>query len=251
MSWRKLLETHSRGILAALLVIAVAARVAVRIALGEADFWEGSYSAYYDLARNVASGRGFCFETTCAWWPPLYPAFLALTVFAGKHYLLIVIPQAILGAGTALCAFAIGRRIFNPVVGLLACAGTALYPCYVMHDTALQETGMVKFWTALTVLLLLRAAERQRRRDWLLAGVGIGLIALTRASIVPFAGVAILWTAIWGTRGTAGRRVRNASLVLAASLAMVAPWLVRTYRLTGAAVLSSQTGRALWIGITR
>ena len=150
MSWRKLLETHSRGILAALLVIAVAARVAVRIALGEANFWEGSYSAYYDLARNVASGRGFCFETTCAWWPPLYPAFLALTVFAGKHYLLIVIPQAILGAGTALCAFAIGRRIFNPVVGLLACAGTALYPYYVMHDTALQETGMVKFWTALT-----------------------------------------------------------------------------------------------------
>src|SRR6266702_1024423 len=86
-------------------VAAFCARLAVRMAFGEDDFWTNSYSEYYDLAQNVLAGKGLCFETTCAWWPPLYPLFLALTALVGKHYLLIVVPQALMGAGTGLCAF--------------------------------------------------------------------------------------------------------------------------------------------------
>jgi 4-amino-4-deoxy-L-arabinose transferase-like glycosyltransferase len=45
------------------------------------------------------------------------------------------VPQALVGAGTALCAFLIGRQIFNATVGLFACAITAFYPYNVMYDT--------------------------------------------------------------------------------------------------------------------
>jgi 4-amino-4-deoxy-L-arabinose transferase-like glycosyltransferase len=248
MNLRRITELHYRQFLIVLLGLAFLIRVTVRVAFGESYFWTNGYSAYYDLAENVVSGKGFCFGTTCAYWPPLYPLFLALTALGGKHYLLIVIPQALMGAGTALCAFLIGRNLFSTFVGMLACAITAIYPYYVMHDTALQETGMVTFLTALSVFLLLRAGKLNKRADWFLAGLALGLIALTRASVAPAAGVALIWIAVWGTRGSIHDRLLKTSLVLLAILVMVGPWLIRTYRLTGAAVLSSQTGSALWKG---
>ncbi len=248
MKLRGITEVHYRPFVIAFTTIALLARVAVRVAFGESGFWINSYSAYYDLAQNVVSGKGFCFGTTCAFWPPLYPLFLAATALGGKHYLLIVIPEALMGAGTALCAFLIGRNLFNTFVGILACAITAVYPYYVMHDTALQETGMVTFWTALAVYLLLRASKLNRNGDWFLAGLALGLIALTRASVAPTAGVALIWTAVWAVRDSIRDKLLKTSLVLLAILVMVGPWLIRTYRLTGAAVLSSQTGSALWKG---
>jgi 4-amino-4-deoxy-L-arabinose transferase-like glycosyltransferase len=248
MKLRGITDVHHRAFVIAFTTIALLARLAVRVAFGESDFWINSYSAYYDLAENVVSGKGFCFGTTCAFWPPLYPLFLASTALAGKHYLLIVIPQALMGAGTALCAFLIGRGLFNTSVGVLACAITAIYPYYVMHDTALQETGMLTFVTVLSVYLLLRASKLNRNGDWFLAGLALGLIALTRASVAPALGVALIWTAVWGTRPIFREKVLKTSLVLLAVLVMVGPWLIRTYRLTGAAVLSSQTGSALWKG---
>jgi 4-amino-4-deoxy-L-arabinose transferase-like glycosyltransferase len=243
-----MIEVNYRKILVALFAVAFLIRLAVRMSFGETYFWVNSYSAYYDLAENIISGKGFCFDATCAWWPPVYPLFLALTALGGKHYLLIVVPQAMMGAGTALCAFLIGRELFNTLVGILACAITAIYPYYVMHDTALQETGMVTFWVALSVYLLLRASKLNRKRDWFLAGLALGLVALTRASIAPAAGVALIWTAVWGVRGDLRTRLLKTSILLFAILITVGPWLIRTYRLTGAVVISSQTGRALWIG---
>lgn len=248
MKLRRITDVHYRPYVIALIALAVLVRVAVRVAFGESYFWINSYSAYYDLAENVVHGKGFCFSTTCAFWPPLYPLFLALTALGGKHYLLIVIPEALMGAGTALCAFLIGRNLFNTFVGVVACAITSIYPYYVMHDTALQETGMLTFVTVVSVYLLVRASRLNRNRDWFLAGLALGLIALTRASVAPVAAMALFWTAVWGARGSISGRLLKTSLVLLAILVMVGPWLIRTYRLTGAAVLSSQTGSALWKG---
>src|SRR5688572_21364942 len=107
-----------------LIVTAALIRVGVRIAFGEQYFWTSGYFPYYTLAENVVSGKGFCFQTKCAWLPPLYPLFLTLSTMADKNYLLVIVPQALMGSGTALCAFLIGRHIFNARVGILACGMT-------------------------------------------------------------------------------------------------------------------------------
>jgi 4-amino-4-deoxy-L-arabinose transferase-like glycosyltransferase len=243
--------TESRVIPFALISVLVAAfsvRLGVRLAFGEDYFWTSSYSDYYALAESVLSGKGLCFETTCAWWPPLYPLFLALTALFGKHYLLIVIPQALIGTGTVLLAFLIGREIFGARVGLIASIITAFYPYYVMHDTALQETGITTFFVALSVWLLLRASRLDRTRHLFLAGLALGAIALTRASTAPFIPLALIWAAWIGAPGNIKKRLRNAAVIVLALTLTVGPWLIRTWRVSGAPVLSSQTGRALWIG---
>lgn len=224
-----------------LLPMAFLLRLGVRMAFGEAGFWTGGYTGYYELAQNVVAGKGFCLDMTCAYWPPLYPAFLAIGALLGKHWMLIVVPQALLGAGTALLAFLIGREIFNPLTGIIACGITAFYPYYVMHDTSIQETGMLTFVAALSVWLLLRAARLNRNLDWLGAGLALGSIALVRASPAPFIPLALAWSAWSGARS-------KALVALLGVGVMVGPWLVRTWLVTGAPVLSSQTGSALWKG---
>src|SRR5262249_33525792 len=206
--------SHQHLILGALLVSAFLARLGVRMAFGEEYFWRVSYGFYYDWAESILSGNGLCIESTCAWRPPLYPLFLTLSALGGKNYLLIVVPQALMGTGTALCAFLIGREIFNATVGIFACAITAFYPYYVLHDTALQETGLATFCTALSVWLLLRASRQDRNSAWLLAGLALGSIALVHASQAPAIGVGLLWTAIWGTQGNVWERLRKSLIVL-------------------------------------
>lgn len=245
---------HLALILGAILTLAFSIRVGVRLAFGKDGFWTSSYSIYWKLADNIVSGDGFCiqiafgFGNTCAWLPPVYPLFLTLPVLLGGNYLFIVVPQALLGAGTALCAFMIGRHIFNASVGILACAIAAFYPYYVMHDTALQETGMVTFCTALAMWLLLRASKLNRNIDWFLAGVALGTIPLIRASVAPAVGVGLVWCAVWGASGNYLERLRKSLVLLLAVASVTGPWLMRTYHLTGAPVFSSQTGYALWMG---
>jgi 4-amino-4-deoxy-L-arabinose transferase-like glycosyltransferase len=242
-------KASHRVILATLLVTAFLIRLGVRLTFGEDYFWTNSYSDYYDMAENVLSGNGFCLsENVCAWRPPLYPLFLSLSILAGKNWLLVVIPQALMGAGTALCAFLIGRQIFNPTVGVIACAITALYPYYIMHDTALQETAMVTFCTTLSVWLLLRASVLDRNLDWFLSGLALGSLVLVRTSAVPIAGIGLFWTAIWGAQGKAWERLRKSSFLLLAVIVTVCPWLFWTYHVTGKPVLSSEVGHALWMG---
>lgn len=234
-------------ILAAILGAAFALRVGTRLVQGEAHYWANSYSYLYTLAEGVTRGAGFCQSAGCE-RPPLYLTFLALTKFAGKNWLLVVIPQALMGAGTALLAFLIGRRLFTPVTGLLSAAGVAFYPYYVMHDTALQDTAMTTFVVALSVWLLVRAAQEDRARDWLMAGLALGALVLVRAAMAPSAAAVLAWALVWGPSGSHAHRLRNAMILLAAISVTVSPWLAYTYRVTGTPALTTDSGYLLWQG---
>ena len=169
-------------------MIAFPLRLAWRINAGSDDFWTHGYSFFYVLSTNLAAGKGLGIVGGArALRMPLYPLFLALTTFAGKNYLLTIVPQALMGAGTVLLAYLIGKHLFGSSTGLLASLITALYPYYVVHDTALQETGMFTFLTALSVFLLLRARRSASLAHWILAGFALGAAVLTRQTLLPFA----------------------------------------------------------------
>jgi len=233
-------------LLVSILLLAVSVRLAWRVHKGGPDFWVNGYSFFYDLASNVAAGNGLYIEGGgWAMRMPAYPLFLALTALVGKNYLWIIIPQAIMGAGTVLCAFLIGRELFGQTTGILASILTALYPYYVVHDTALQETGMFTFMTALSVFLLLKARRGSSLLVWTLAGLALGAAVLTRQTLAPFGGAALLWLILFGEGSRRQRLLRCAAVFLPLSV-MVGSWLARNYRLVGAPVLTSEFGRQLW-----
>lgn len=213
--------------------------------MGAADFWDNGYSFFYDLASNVAAGKGLCIGGDSAMRMPAYPLFLALTALAGKNYLWIVIPQALLGAGTVLCAYLIARDLFGHSTGIVAAVLTALYPYYVVHDIALQETGLFTFLTALPVFLLLRARRGYLMAEWALAGLVLGTAVLTRQTLAPFAAGALVWIGVF-SEGSHWQKLYRVSAVLLPLGLIVGSWMARNYLVVGAPVLTSEFGRQLW-----
>ena len=250
-TWAKSEPQTYRNLLL-IIFVAFAVRVAIRCYSGAEDFWVNSYGFFFELARNIAAGNGITFGdgAPTAFRVPLYPAFLAAVTFGQKAFLPIALAQALIGAGTVWCTALLAREMFGSAAAIIAATITALYPYYVVHDTALQETSLYTFLTALAVLLLLRARRSGSGVTGGCAGLTLGAAVLTRANLAPFAVLAPLWLTIPGQcRMVPWRQRWWAALVCAGVLALtVSPWLVRSFLLTGSVTLSTQTGFFLWLG---
>ena len=217
--------------------------MAVRGYSGGPDFWENGYTFFFALAKNIAAGKGVAFDGGAAtgFRVPLYPMFLAAVTFGHQAFLPVLLAQSLIGAGTVLCAALIARELFGSTAAIIAAALTAIYPYYVMHDTALQETSLYTFLMALAVLLLLHVRRRGSVLTAAGAGLALGAAVLTRANLAPFALLAPLWLALAG--GVLWRRRLWVAVVCAGvAIFTVAPWLIRAYQLTGSVTLSTQSG---------
>ncbi len=234
-----------------IVILAFIARVAVRLHLGEADFWANSYFFFFDVAQNIATGKGIVLEAgPTTFRVPLYPAFLAAVTFGYREFLPVLLAESLIGAATVWCAALIARQMFGNAAAVIAASLAAIYPYYVVHDTALQETSLYTFLTVLSVLLLMSVRENGSRSMAACAGLALGAAVLTRANLAPFAVLAPLWL-VFPARSTAVPRLRRlwTCLLCASAVTLtVSPWLVRSYWLTGSPTLSTESGFFLWLG---
>ena len=227
-------------------LVAFVLRIIARLHTGAADFWVNGYTFFFDLAQNIAAGKGIGIEgVATAFRVPLYPIFLAALTMGHQAFWPILLAQSSIGAGTAFCAALLARQMFHGPwaahAATLAAAITSAYPYYVIHDTALEETSLFTLLTLVAVMTLRQTVRTSRLTLGACAGLLLGLDVLTRATIAPFALVAPLWL-IWQKRTRAG-------LICAVLLLLtVAPWLWRNYVLTGVPTLSTETGEELWNG---
>ena len=182
-----------------ILLLAFALRVAVRCYSGSADFWANGYTFFFNIAQSIAAGNSMFGDGSGAEVRvPLYPAFLAAVTFGQKAFLPVVFAQSLIGVGTVVCAALLAREMFGRSAAITAAAITAVYPYYVVHDTALQETSLFTLLTAVAVLLLLRVRRSGSGVTAACAGLALGAAVLTRSSLAPFAFLAPLWLAIPG-----------------------------------------------------
>ena len=213
---------------------------------GIADFWLYGYGFFFELAQSIAQGQGFSVGgPPTAFRVPLYPILLAGLTLGNQAFWPIVIAQSAIGAGIAICAAQLACRLFEGPVArraaILAAAITALYPYYVIHDTALQETSFFTLLTIVAALLLVQTVRDGKVSSGVLAGLVLGLDVLTRPTIAPFAALAIVWF-VWRRRIRAGMAC---ALLLAAT---VLPWVWRNAVVIGDPTLSTETGIEFWAG---
>jgi dolichyl-phosphate-mannose-protein mannosyltransferase len=228
--------------------LAFALRIVARLLYaGFADFLSHGYDFFFELAQSIAQGQGFAQNgAPSSFRVPLYPILLAgLTLGHQALWPIAIIAQSLIGAGTAICAALLACRLFpEPSAGraaILAAAITAVYPYYIIHDTALQETSFFTLLTFAAVLVLQQTAREGRLATGAVAGLVLGLDVLTRPTIAPFAALAIVWL-LWRRRALAGAAC---ALLLAAT---VSPWVLRNAVEVGEPTLSTETGSAFWAG---
>jgi 4-amino-4-deoxy-L-arabinose transferase-like glycosyltransferase len=276
MRWRPTSLLTPRAFRAGVFVLALALRLvpvlwALPLGIGLDDMFQ-----YDMLARSIVAGNGYRWyaESDLAliqpyipidissipydprgvetsFRPPLYPAFLALVyAISGlpHRFAAARLAQAFLGALLAPMTYALGRRYGLGEKGARRAAlAVAGYPILLAYPLALATENLFFPLVLASVLALLRADERNRARDWLIAGLLLGLATLTRSVIFLFALLAAGWAGFSGHCRRA--RWRSGLLVLAGVLLLTLPWAARNTRLHGQFMfVESSLGYQMYLG---
>lgn len=238
--------------LAAILVAGLALRLALLPAAAGVGLEIVDEQHYHALAQNVAHGHGFAFEPgkPTSIRPPLYPAFVALVwkVVGSESLQAVRAVQILLALATVVVVYAIGLRLFERRVALLAAAGLCFYPSLVLYDYLLLTEVLFTFLLTLTVLAYVSLLQHERPRAALATGVALGLAALARSILWPFPLLLCPLTAVV-IGGSVPRRLATAALVGLGFAAVVGPWAARNTRLQGTfTVVDTMGGLNLYMG---
>jgi len=192
---------------------------------------------------------------------PLYPTFLAIVYFFSgtdfSRFFAARLAQAVfLGAPLAPLTYWVARRLFplssfdkeergkrGEQVARLSAWIIAVYPMLLVYPLGLGTENPFFVLLLASFLFLLSSIEKPTTFHFLLSGLFLGLTALTRSVILPFAGLAILW--IWFSL----KQKRGAIIVVVVFGLTIAPWVIRNsllhQKLTG---IETSMGYNLYLG---
>ena len=208
------------------------------------------------IARMLVEGRGFSFidwgvfQATSVQSPP-FPFLLAFffklfgtaTPVAYGGVLLL---NAIVGAATCLIAYAMVRAVRGGErVALVTAALVAVWPTQVYATTAVQAITIITACVCAIVCLFYRSVASGRAAPW----IGFGLIgcvaALTEPVLLPFMALTGLLILCWRELPVA-LRVRNAAILFACAMLVLAPWSIRNVLVHGRLVPVKST---FWVNM--
>ena len=192
---------------------------------------------------------------------PLYPTFLAIVYFFNgtdfSRFFAARLAQAILlGAPLAPLTYWVAQRLFplssfmkeergkrSEKAARISAWIVACYPMLLVYPLGLGTENPFFVLLLTSFLFLLKSSEQPVPVNFLLAGFFLGLTALTRSVILPFAGLAVLWA--WFLL----KRKRGALLIALAFALTILPWIIRNSllheRLTG---IETSMGYNLYLG---
>jgi hypothetical protein len=257
-------------LLVVILGLAVLLRIAVAIYLGDivdAPPLLTDQRSYDALGARLVTGHGFSFDrgwypftapdTPTAHWSFLYSLFVAAIYgAAGIHPLAVRVAQGIAG-GILLpwLTYRLTKRVFAPADGsrvgwlpYLAALFAAIYAYFVLYAaTLMTETFFIAalLWSLDEILAL---AQNPRPLQGVRLGLALGIAALLRQSILPWAVVAYVWL-FWVVYRRGQWRQAVVSLLCSTGViaALIVPFTIRNYVVYGQfLLLNSNAGYAMY-----
>ncbi|MBU1694164.1 MAG: glycosyltransferase family 39 protein, partial [Verrucomicrobia bacterium] len=205
MQWLRKVSGREVLALGGILLVALLLR---GLYLGEARrdpsfAFPASDAAFHDYwARALASGDWTpppdtpdpLVPTTPYFRPPGYPYFLAaMHKLFGPGYVAPRVIQMLLGVLNVGLAFLLGRKLFGSLTGLVFAGMMAGYWVFLYFEAEFLEPVLLVSLGLLLVLALVSWLESPRIGPAVAAGVCLGLLALTRPSILVFAALFPFW----------------------------------------------------------
>ncbi|MBN2464158.1 glycosyltransferase family 39 protein [candidate division WOR-3 bacterium] len=244
----------------------------------------GDSPEYVRLAANLVHGRAFSQDSAPPYRPdilrtPVYPLFLALPLLLTAHSSLLSPPstflvlavslQLLLSLAIVWLTLRLGLELgLEPSASALAALLVALSPNLVFYSVKLTTEMLFLSLLLVTLLLASRFRTTRRWRELIAAGVGCGLLILTRpiAVFLPLLlALYILWLGTMKAATRCGKQglsraesdasaprdchsfsarnwqlgIRNSTLLLACTFIVLAPWVIRNRRVSGSYTLST------------
>ncbi len=188
-------------------------------------------------------------------WPrvgihgPLYPYLMAFAyrVFPDR-YTGIRLLQFLLGCGSVLLIYGIGRRLLSGAAAATAAFMAAAYAMTVYFEGEMVPAALVVFLNMLMLLLLLKTEGSRRYGAAALAGLVLGLSAAARPNILLFLPAAAAWLAADRSQGRR-RRLAGAAVFTLGALLVVVPVCLQNRRSAGEFIFMQRNmGLNLYLG---
>jgi hypothetical protein len=191
---------------------------------------------------------------------PLYPTFLAIVYFFSgigfyRFFAARLAQAVLLGAPLVPLTYFISRKLFPPLrvgegsglrserAARISAWIVACYPMLLIYPLGLGTENPFFILLLASFFFLLSSIEKPTPFYFLFSGFFLGLTALTRSVILPFAGLAIVWA--WFIL----KQRRGALLIALAFALTIAPWVTRNsllhHKLTG---IETSMGYNLYLG---
>ncbi len=209
----------------------------------------GDSVTYDEWASRIA--RGNWLGDSVFYQAPLYPYFLGVIYsLFGRDLMAVRLIQIVLGAGSCLLLAWAGRSFFKkPATGLLAGALLALYPTAVFFDCSIQKSVLDLFFICALLAVLGRLLEHTQKRWWLVTGIILGLLALTRENALLFVPIVLTWLFIAWRHESRKKQLQWAGFVLIGLAAVLLPVGFRNLAVGGEFHLTTaQFGPNFYIG---
>ena len=201
------------------------------------------------VARSFAAGRPGPDED---WFSHGvgYPLFLSLIYdLLTPSVLLAKAVQLLLGVGTSVAAYLLGRRTFGRTEGLVAGLIVAFYAPLIFLEGELLDAGLTAMFAVSAVLLTLRLAESGRWFWGIAWGIVAAISVLTRSTFLPFCVLALIGLAIASLRKPRQRPVSGVVCAAAVFGALLLWAALATSRETGRfTVMPATAGLNLFVG---
>jgi 4-amino-4-deoxy-L-arabinose transferase-like glycosyltransferase len=233
---RTLPDRHGGRVVLGLLIAVLALGLALRVqaALTPPDDVGNDAAAYMMIAEALyEDGRyGGPNQSSPNDWSPGAPLLYAGVYYltGGVHVKAALLLVALLGTGTILLTYLLGRRLAGPVAGLIGALLAATYPAFIDNTGRLLAEPVALFWLPAAMLAFLWASDGGRVWRWLLPGALLGLTTLTRPEYLPFVAVfaVLALLRVWRGHGAGLRGGVAAGLLLGAAFCgVLAPWTAR------------------------
>lgn len=191
-------------------------------------------------------------DTLVVGYPPGYFLFMAgVYVLTGDSMGAVLFTQCVIDAVTCVVLVMLGEALFTLGVGGIAGLLLAASPQFASLSVVLKPDTLTVLPVLLALWFVVRAARREGLRDWMLAGLALGVACWLRQNallLAPVVAVAGLLLAPGGIR----REWRGAAVLGLATLLFVLPLTVRNLVLFGEPIpVTTGSGFALLSGLAR
>ena len=208
---------------------------------------------YIEIAQNLWLGDGFTFRgEPTAYRDMLFPAVTALIMkLTGGNFRGMLYLQSILSCLTGWLLYLIGRKRFSETIGLILCGAWIFYPASILFSAMyLTETLFVFLWV-LAIVLYDRLEENATLTNAILLGICLGVLCLTRAAGLLMIAAIVIYVVLIRYETEFKHRLRISLVVVAASLVIILPWMIRNYVVMDSFSLNTNGGINLLIGNNR
>ncbi len=209
---------------------------------------EGDSLSYHILSQNLLQGNGYSLSSSSPFVPesfrlPGYPFFLYFFQLLGFPIVLIIFLQMMLGSGTVVLTYLLGKKFLSEKVATVASVLLCIEPTSVFFSTFVMSDTIFVFTLLLSIYLFFHKRESFKKDLYFLflSGVLLGFAVLTRTIALYLPPLLILAYSVLYAKDLQpiSKNIVRVAVYAAGILLIIAPWSLRNYSLYRAFDLSA------------